>query len=103
MTHLDPDRGTNAHRRMRHLGNHKRSVSASKLYTYTRVDEWEDFVELASMPWDGEADTVTENTILVMNAGAHVRSPVNHRLYSLTPSAISGLDIRSRCFRTVRR
>jgi hypothetical protein len=72
-------------------------------YTYTRVDEWEDFVELASMPRDGEADTVTENTILVMNAGAHVRSPVNHRLYSLTPSAISGLDIRSRCFRTVKR
>jgi hypothetical protein len=35
---------------------------------YARVDEYEDFVELASMPRDGEEDKVTWDTILVTKA-----------------------------------
>ena len=43
-------------------------------HEFQRVDGWEEFVANASRPRDGEEDVVTEDTILFMNAGAHVRS-----------------------------
>lgn len=42
-------------------------------HDFQRVDKWEEFVANASRPREGEEDIVTEDTILLMNAGAHVR------------------------------
>ena len=36
------------------------------------MDGWEQFIADAARPREGEEATVTENAILVMNAGAHV-------------------------------
>lgn len=51
-------------------------LGASRTYfwyhDFQRVEGWEEFVKNASMPRQGEAETVTEDTVLMMNAGAHV-------------------------------
>jgi hypothetical protein len=39
---------------------------------FRRVEGWEEFVKNAAEPREGEADSVTEDTIMLMNAGAHV-------------------------------
>ena len=41
-------------------------------HDFKRVDGWEQFIADAARPREGEEATVTENAILVMNAGAHV-------------------------------
>ena len=50
-------------------------LGAPKVYTwyhdFQRVEDWETFVKNASTPRRGEEKTVTEDTVLVMNAGAH--------------------------------
>lgn len=50
-------------------------LGAPKVYTwfhdFQRVEDWETFVKNASTPRRGEKETVTEDTVLVMNAGAH--------------------------------
>jgi hypothetical protein len=50
-------------------------LGAPKVYTwyhdFQRVEDWETFVKNASTPRRGEEETVTEDTVLVMNAGAH--------------------------------
>lgn len=55
-------------------------LGASKTYywyhDFQRVEGWEEFVKNAAEPREGEADTVTEDTVLMMNAGAHVSGPL---------------------------
>jgi len=50
-------------------------LGASKDYywyhDFQRVPGWEDYVAAAAKPRAGEEDSVTEDTILLMNAGAH--------------------------------
>ncbi|RDB27159.1 hypothetical protein Hypma_004567 [Hypsizygus marmoreus] len=50
-------------------------MGASKSYywyhNFQRVPDWEQFVANASRPREGEEDTVTEDTVMLMNAGAH--------------------------------
>lgn len=50
-------------------------LGAPKVYTwyhdFQRVEDWETFVKNASTPRRGEEKTVTEDTVLIMNAGAH--------------------------------
>ena len=41
-------------------------------HDFKRVDGWENFIEDAARPREGEEGTVTEDTVLVMNGGAHV-------------------------------
>ena len=41
-------------------------------HDFKRVDGWEKFIEDAARPREGEEGTVTEDTVLVMNGGAHV-------------------------------
>ncbi|KIJ90282.1 hypothetical protein K443DRAFT_116803, partial [Laccaria amethystina LaAM-08-1] len=41
-------------------------------HDFKRVEGWEQFLEDAARPRDGEEGTVTEDTVLVMNGGAHV-------------------------------
>ncbi|EDR10823.1 uncharacterized protein LACBIDRAFT_293315 [Laccaria bicolor S238N-H82] len=54
-------------------------LGAPKVYTwyhdFQRVEDWETFVKNSSTPRRGEEETVTEDTVLVMNAGAHARHP----------------------------
>lgn len=51
-------------------------LGAKKEYNWTmdvqRVEGWVEFVRNASRPRRGEEDTITEDTVLLMNAGAHV-------------------------------
>lgn len=51
-------------------------LGASKSYfwyhDFQRVDGWEDFVKNAAAPREGEEGTVNKDTVLMMNAGAHV-------------------------------
>lgn len=42
-------------------------------HDFQRVDGWEEFVANASRPREGEGEFVTEDTVMLMNAGAHVR------------------------------
>lgn len=51
-------------------------------HDFQRVDKWEEFVANASRPREGEEDIVTEDTILLMNAGAHWS---RHELAMLPP------------------
>ena len=41
-------------------------------HDFKRVNGWEQFIEDAARPREGEEATITEDTVLVMNAGAHV-------------------------------
>ena len=41
-------------------------------HDFKRVDGWEKFIEDAARPREGEEATVIEDTVLVMNGGAHV-------------------------------
>ena len=41
-------------------------------HDFKRVDGWEQFIEDAARPREGEEETLTGDTVLVMNAGAHV-------------------------------
>jgi hypothetical protein len=41
-------------------------------HDFKRVEGWEQFLEDAARPREGEEGTVTEDTVLVMNGGAHV-------------------------------
>jgi len=41
-------------------------------HDFKRVEGWEKFIEDAARPRKGEEGTVTEDTVLVMNGGAHV-------------------------------
>lgn len=45
-------------------------------HDFQRVEGWEEYLRNASRLLEGEESTVTEDTILVMNAGAHVRTSV---------------------------
>jgi hypothetical protein len=51
-------------------------LGANRGYNWTmdiqQVEGWENFVRNASRPRPGEDDTVTDDTILLMNTGAHV-------------------------------
>lgn len=51
-------------------------MGAKKTYfwyhDFQRVEGWEEFVANAARPRPGESESVTEDTILLMNAGAHV-------------------------------
>lgn len=71
-------------------------LGAPKVYTwyhdFQRVEDWETFVKNASTPRRGEEETVTEDTVLVMNAGAHWS---RHELNMLPPRS-SDIDEQSR-------
>lgn len=43
-------------------------------HDFQRVKGWEEFVREASLTRKGEENTVTEDTVLLLNGGAHVRS-----------------------------
>ncbi|KAF5379998.1 hypothetical protein D9615_006258 [Tricholomella constricta] len=61
-------------------------LGASKTYhwyhDFQRVPGWEEYVAEAARPRPGEEDSVTEDTILLMNAGAHWS---RHELAMLPP------------------
>lgn len=43
-------------------------------HKFRRVEGWEDHIKWLATPREGEQDSVTEDTLVLMNAGAHVSS-----------------------------